>query len=83
MNDYTDAIYYHLLEECSQVLATAEYRMAEHAYDRAEETLLATLTPEQKEQFYRCKDCETALESINLRFMFQKTLHFMRSLFCC
>ena len=83
MNEYTEIIFSHILEECNQVVATTEYQLAKQSYDREENALLAMLTPEQIKQFDRCNDSKGRLENINLECMFQQTLKFMRGLFCC
>ena len=77
MNEYAKCLYDHMME-CSflKIKETPEYKDEENVY-------MQMLTPEQREQYFRCKEEETALSEISLRYMFQETLFLLRSLFFC
>ena len=84
MNEYTECVYQAVFEKYyNSVITTPDFQMAQLSYDREERALLETLTPEQKKQFNRCKEQETELENMCLKYMFQQTLHFLRGVFCC
>ncbi len=84
MNEYAKCLYDHMME-CSflKIKETPEYKDEENVYIWEENVLLQMLTPEQREQYFRCKEEETALSEISLRYMFQETLFLLRSLFFC
>lgn len=82
MNEYAHYLYRYMLEDGFQKIKfQPEYKTADTLYNREESALLEMLTPEQQEQFFRCKDRESVLEEINLRYVFLETLSFLRGLF--
>ena len=84
MNEYTKCLYDHMLEHgLERIRLMPEYQSVNTECTREENAFLATLTPEQTEQFYRCKEWESALEEISLRYMFSETLHLLRNIFFC
>lgn len=81
MNEYAHYLYRYMLEDGFQkIKSQPEYKIADTLYNQEESALLETLTREQQEQFFRCKEKEAVLEEINLRYVFLETLIFLRGI---